>query len=209
MTSSRVHRFHAVALTFALGGALAAPASWAATPAPAEPAPAVAPVAKDGDRVMRDRAVRHEGRHGHHEWKRHGGPELMIPGAGLPGAGPISPRLLKELSLDDAQTQRLEDARKAQRTLRDAHRDTMAAAFKLRSQQLEAGKLDPRAMLQAQQDARVKQQADVKVVQDKWLALWDSLTSEQQAKVVQHLKTQDERRERRMQRHRDRAEPQA
>lgn len=204
MTSSRVHRFHAVALTVALGGVLAAPASWAATPTPAEPAPAVSPVAKDGDRVMRDRAERHEGRHGHHGWKRHGGPELMIP-----GAGPISPRLLKDLSLDDVQTQRLEDARKAQRTLRDAHRDTMTAAFKLRSEQLEAGKLDPRAMLQAQQDARVKQQADVKVVQDKWLALWDSLTAQQQAKVVQHLKTQDERRERRMQRHRDRAEPQA
>lgn len=203
MTSSRVHRFHAVALTFALGGVLAAPASWAATPTQAEPVPAVAPAAKDGDKVTRDRAVRHEGRHGHHEWKRHGEPGVMIP-----GAGPISPRLLKDLSLDAAQTQQLEDARKAQRTLRDAHRDTMAAAFKLRSEQLEAGKLDPRAMLQAQQDARVKQQADVKVVQDKWLALWDSLTAQQQAKVVQHLKTQDERRERRMQHHRDRAAPQ-
>jgi len=142
--------------------------------------------------------------HGRFEHTRRTSPVVF------PGIGQISGRLLRDLALDAAQREHVQQARTAQRALRQTQLEAMREVRALRTQQLNANSLDPRALTQAQQAAQTRIQSQRQAVQNHWLALWDSLTAQQQGKVVEAVKRRDERgtRERRQSRERWQSRPQ-
>ncbi|MFC3339197.1 Spy/CpxP family protein refolding chaperone [Paracandidimonas soli] len=179
--TSRIVTLKSALLAVVAGGLVgAAGVSSAASPATAT---LLAPVTvlASADAGKADAKDSKEGRR--HHAKRWGGNALMIP-----GIGPLSGKVLKDLELTDAQKTLLEDARKAQNTLHEERRELMKQAFESRDAQLKEGKLDPRAAIGAMEAAHEAQAGKRKEVQEKWLALWDALQPAQQEKIAQHLK---------------------
>lgn len=134
-------------------------------------------------------ASRHDGKAGkpgkegrHHAGKQH------RDAAWIPGLGPVPKPVLDGLALNDAQQKQLTEARDAQRTLHQAMREDRKAGRATLDAQLQAGKLDPRALVQARESQRDKFRAQADGVQKQWLALWDSLDATQQGKVAEFVK---------------------
>jgi len=111
-------------------------------------------------------------------------------GLRVPGYGAVGPKTLADLSLTDAQQKKLEEAREAQKALRDHQRQQYKEAFSQQAEQLKKGKVDPKKRLSEREAimadlTKMRQDAD-----KKWLAMWDSLSADQQSKVVEALKHQ-------------------
>lgn len=123
----------------------------------------------------------------------------------VPGYGPVGADFVKSLELNDHQAALLKSAQDAQKTLRESHQGQGRDGMKARAQALKDGTLDPKAALAAHDERRQAMQAEHRQIQEKWLAVWDALTPDQQQKVGAHLQERtakfQERMERRMERH--------
>lgn len=125
---------------------------------------------------------------GHHHFK------AMRDGIMVPGVGPLPKRVVDDLKLTEAQRQQLEQARAGQRELGRAMREGGKSHRQAVAKQLEAGQLDPRALLTQREADKGKVEAGMKAQRDRWLSLWDSLDATQQAKVADHLKAREAKR---------------
>ena len=166
--------------------ALALAAGAGATSAFAQTAPADAPAAP--------------AQHMWHHGSRHDMRIMWRDGMMIPGLGPIGKQQVQELKLTAAQQAQFKQAQDAQRALFDSRRDAMTRQHVLLDQQVTAGKLDPRALVSAQEANRQQSQTQANQVRDKWLAVWDGLSDAQRTQVVGFVKA----REAKMQSMRDR-----
>ncbi len=128
----------------------------------------------------------------------------------IPGFGPADQKLVDDLKLNDDQKAKLQTALDNKKQARGEHRDTFKKAFDLRKQQVESGKLDPKALMAAEKELRATMQEKRDAHQAEWLALWESFTPEQQATVGKYYQDRaqkmQERREQREQRMEERKE---
>ncbi|CAB3723196.1 hypothetical protein LMG3458_04153 [Achromobacter deleyi] len=127
-------------------------------------------------------AAMHEGRHGG------GFHKGMRDGLWIPGLGPVSKAQVDQLKLDDKQQALLKTAQDGQRGLRDAMRTSGGQRHDLLKAQLDAGKLDPHALVDQTDKSREQFGSQAKQVRDQWLAVWDSLNDAQRAQVTQLVK---------------------
>ncbi|MFV9473241.1 hypothetical protein ACM5Q9_02305 [Advenella sp. RU8] len=128
----------------------------------------------------------------------------------IPGFGPAGQKLVDDLKLSDDQKAKLQAALANKEQARGEHRDVFKKVFDLRKQQVESGKLDPKALLEAEKELRATMQAKRDAHQAQWLVLWESFTPEQQATVGKYYqeraKNMQERKEQRAKRMEERQE---
>ncbi|WP_442597821.1 hypothetical protein ACSBPU_10245 [Parapusillimonas sp. JC17] len=195
-------KFSVPALVAATAAAFVFSASHAATPAAGDTAATAAQensvqAEKSGQRG--ERRFHKDGHH--HKHMKHGHADA---GLWVPGYGPVSKRFVDTLSLTEQQSKVLDDARSAQKQLRADRGDGMKAAFKEKREQVKQGKIDPRAALK-QADAKHEQlRAERRQIDEKWLAVWESLDQSQQDKVVAHMNERAEKLAKRMEERKDR-----
>ena len=200
--TSRITTLKTTLLAVVTGGLVSVSGlSMAATPVAPEASaqvqttvPVTADAAKGDIKKMREGHWRHYQNHHHAKhWKRGA---IMIP-----GVGPIGHKLIKTLELTDAQKTQLGEAKQAQKEVRKETRELMKKVFETRNAQLKDGKLDPRASIKAMTEVRTAQADKRQEVQDKWLAVWDGLSAEQQQTVVKHLQESQARHLKHRQKH--------
>ncbi|MBB5214064.1 hypothetical protein [Parapusillimonas granuli] len=199
-------KFSVSALFAATAAAIAlSAASYAATPGAGD---AATPAAQESATPRADRSE-YRGEHRFHRDGRHHGPRHMKhrhddAGLWVPGYGPVSQRFVDTLSLTEQQSKLLEEARAAQKQLRGERGDGMRAMFKEKREQVQQGKIDPREALK-QADARHEQmRAERRQIDEKWLAVWESLDKTQQDKVVARMNERAEKLARRFEERQDR-----
>lgn len=159
--------------------ALALAAGVGATSAFAQSAPADAPAAPA------PHAWHHGSKHDMHKMWR----DAMM----IPGLGPIGKHQVQELKLTAAQQAQFKEAQDAQRALFEARRDAMTRQHVLLDQQVNAGKLDPRALVSTQEANQQQFQTQAGQVRDKWLAVWDGLSDAQRTQVAGFVKAREAR----------------
>jgi hypothetical protein len=111
----------------------------------------------------------------------------------VPGFGPLKSSVVESLALNDNQKQLLDQARAEQKSLREGRRGAMKDMRTARAEQLKSGKIDPHAAVKAVEDARQSALASRRNIDEKWLAVWDSLDAGQQQKVVASLNDRAEK----------------
>lgn len=165
----------------------------------------------------------HHERGGHHACAPHGGPGFHhggVPGAyhhggkgghgyhhgverkaGLivPGYGAVSRDFVDGMGLNPEQLKLVEEARTAGEALREDRRERMKAERAARTERFAAGTVDPEQALKQADERRAQAQAERRKVEEKWIAVWKSLDSAQQARVAEHLKQRAERAQQRAQ----------
>ncbi len=156
------------------GTALAAAATDA--PAAAPTAPHRGPGAMDHHRVP-----------GAHRW------EGMRDALWLPGVGPIGKKEVEQLKLNTQQQDLFKRAQDAQRDLRKSMFEAGRARHQQVDEQIKAGKLDPRALVDQETKNRQQFQGQADQVRQKWLAVWDGLNDGQRQQVTQFVKQRNER----------------
>ncbi len=175
-------KFAVLATAFALQGAAMAAAPQA--PASATPGSSTQSAASAGADQAAP-AAPHAKKH-QHEKK---GASLWVP-----GYGPVGHKLVSSLNLNDSQMKLVADAQAAQQALQQSRRDAMKKAREQRKEQLDAGKVDPHAALQAADAMWQKAMSTGRQeVNQKWLAVWDALDSAQQQKIAAYLKERADR----------------
>ena len=168
---------------FAIRSNLAALAFVVATGGLAAGAVMAAPTADGGPAAMQQR--HHGGGGGFHKAMRDG---LMIP-----GLGPVTKAQVAELKLDEKQQALFKTAQDSQRSLHEARREAGGKRHDLLKAQLDSGKLDPRALVEASDKSRDAFGAQAKQVRDQWLAVWDSLNDTQRGQVTAMVKERQAR----------------
>ncbi|MAK54352.1 MAG: hypothetical protein CML17_00630 [Pusillimonas sp.] len=118
----------------------------------------------------------------------------------VPGYGPVGQKTLDSLNLTDTQKQKIEAARVEQQALRATHRNGMRSNMQERFAQLEAGKIDPHAAVQAMRGNQEKMMQQRTNVTGKWLEAWDALDADQRNALTQALAKRHEQRKGKMQR---------
>ncbi|MEI2414682.1 hypothetical protein V8Z80_00705 [Orrella sp. JC864] len=172
-------------VALAVSSALMSTGALAQAPADAAPAKPSAAQAERG------------GKHAKHA--KHGDPrqramfQAMREGLLVPGLGPVPKQVVDTLNLNEAQQKQLAQTRASQRELGKSLREAGKSRHETLQAQLSAGKLDPRALVAENQGKREQLADERKAVQDRWLALWDSLDATQQAKVADYVKQRHER----------------
>ncbi|MDY0271520.1 MAG: Spy/CpxP family protein refolding chaperone [Advenella sp.] len=153
----------------------------------------------------------HKGERG--QFKHHGKQMRTQAAIVIPGFGPASQQLVDDLKLNDEQKAKLQAALENQKQARGEPREMFKKTFDLRKQQVESGKLDPKAMLEAQKQSRAAMQEKRDAHQAQWLALWDSFTPEQQTTVgkyyqdsAQKMQERKEQRAKRMEERKEKRE---
>lgn len=120
----------------------------------------------------------------------------------VPGFGPVSQEVVDSLDLSDKQKEKIAKLKeKAQKKMKGRFNDgerPYQAMFEMRQQQLEAGKLDPKAMVKQRDNLRDSMKALHNEYTDEWLEVWDDLNNEQQAKIATYFKEFDATRGQRM-----------
>ena len=109
----------------------------------------------------------------------------------IPGLGPIGKHQVQALKLTAAQQAQFKEAQDAQRALFEARRDAMTRQHVLLDQQVNAGKLDPRALVSTQEANQQQFQTQAGQVRDKWLAVWDGLSDAQRTQVAGFIKARE------------------
>ncbi|ANN77616.1 hypothetical protein [Bordetella flabilis] len=115
----------------------------------------------------------------------------------LPGVGPIGKQEVAKLKLDTNQQALFDAARQAQQDFHKSMRESMMTRHKTLDSQLQAGKLDPHALADAQSQSRQERQSQADQVRQKWLAVWDSLNDAQRQQVTSFVKERQARWEQR------------
>lgn len=119
----------------------------------------------------------------------------------VPGLGPVSKATVDLLALNEQQAALVKAAQDEQSALRSARRDAMKQVRAERARQLESGQFDPRAAIDAMGKNHEKMRADQAKVQEKWLAVWDSLNDQQRQKLSDTARERAEKHSRHMQKH--------
>jgi len=150
---------------------------------------------------MGDGKAQFKGERGHHKYD---GQKMNAKAAiVIPGFGPVDQKLVDDLKLNDDQKAKLQAALDAKKQARGEHRDTFKKVSDLRKQQIESGKLDPKALLEAEKELRAAMQEKRDAHQAQWLVLWESFTPEQQSTVGKYYQ---ERAQKMQERRKDRQE---
>ena len=171
------------------GLALALAAGVGATSALAQSAPANAPAAPAP--------------HAWHHGSKHGMHMMWHDAMMIPGLGPIGKHQVQALKLTAAQQAQLKEAQDAQRTLFEARRDGMTRQHVLLDQQVASGKLDPRALMSANEANQQQFQTQAGQVRDKWLAVWDGLSDAQRTQVAGFIKAREAKMQSMRERHQE------
>ncbi|OZI19109.1 hypothetical protein CAL26_15750 [Bordetella genomosp. 9] len=125
----------------------------------------------------------------------------------VPGVGPLGKKEVAALKLDANQQALFSAAQQAQQDFGKSMREGMATRHQTLDQQLQAGKLDPHALADAQAQARQQYQGRADEVRQKWLAVWDSLNDGQRQQVTQFVKDRQARMQERREEHRKDGRP--
>lgn len=163
-------------------------------------APLASAVEPNSAETQVDRVDR-TGKHERHEHQRHARSQQRDVAFMIPGYGPVGKKILDSLKLTDSQQQKVNAAQAEQQALRAAHKNTMKSHMQARFAQLEEGRIDPRAALQAMQATQQEMSQRRLDVADKWLQAWEALDADQQKVLTQALADQHEHRKDKMQRH--------
>lgn len=161
----------------------------------------------------------HHGHHGHHgHFKAHGfhhGDESMHGryaervGLIVPGYGVVSRDFVDGMGLNEAQLKLIEEARESARELRQARKDRIKSARETRAEQFKADTFNPEQALKQAQERRAQWQEERDQIDQKWLAVWNSLDSQQQARVATHLKDKAEKAQQRAEQREERRQQRA
>lgn len=136
--------------------------------------------------------------------KHHAMKQMRNAGMMVPGYGPVPQRVVDSLALNDEQKALVATAKAEQDAVKAAHREAMKQGLGQRGQLLQDGSVDPRAAVQARQAHRDQMQVQAQQVQQKWLAVWDALSAEQQQTLATHFKDRAEKFQEHMRRHAER-----
>lgn len=164
----------------------------------------------DANRPYHDRAGHHSfhqechGAHAthdsHHGFKgMHGAKRGEFRQAALivPGYGGVSRDFVEGMGLSAEQQKLVEEARKTSREFREARRQNMNAQRQARAERFNSDTLDPAQALKQADERRGEWQAQQRQVDEKWLAVWNSLDASQQARIASHLKDRAEKAQKR------------
>ena len=113
----------------------------------------------------------------HHQMHRAG---LIVPGYGV-----VSRDFVDGMGLNADQRKLIDEAREAARSQRDNRREAAKTERGARLDLFKADSLDPEA------------QAARRQIDEKWVAVWKSLDTDQQARVATHLKDRAEKAQKR------------
>jgi Spy/CpxP family protein refolding chaperone len=133
----------------------------------------------------------HMGKMGKHHKHMHR--QLRDAAMWVPGYGPLDKDFVQSLALTDKQSTALEAAKAVQKEARAERRAAFKTAMKARAEQAKSGKIDPRAALKQTEEAQGKAQAERRSIDEKWLAVWDTLDPSQQQKVAAHFSERAEK----------------
>lgn len=139
---------------------------------------------------------------GHHgkSLRGHGHAQMQRAGLVVPGYGAVSRDFVDGMGLSGEQLKLIEEARTAGKALRDTHRDRLKAQRDARGERFSAGALEPEQALKQADERREAMLAERRQVDQKWLAVWKSLDTGQQARVADHLKQKAEKAQKRAER---------
>jgi Spy/CpxP family protein refolding chaperone len=163
----------------------------AAAPTDSVAVPAVQSVAQDTPAGKHFKHGLHKQGRGHHARA------AML----VPGYGPLGEEVVKSLALNDAQKASLQAAQEAQKELRQGRRAAVKELRQARLDQLKAGTLDPRTAVKQKQANEVQTRAARQELDNKWLAVWDSLDAGQREKIAAHFNARAEKFAQRAQEH--------
>lgn len=150
-------------------------------------APAVVAGSSQGTGAGHPALQGHHSRH-HHGHRHHSQHHQHRQAAmWVPGYGPLSKHAVESLSLTDSQRQRLNEAQAARLARHKTRGESMRANRAAQASQLQAGQIDPHAALQKAAEAHSKMVDNRRELNQKWLAVWDSLDSAQQEKIAMHF----------------------
>lgn len=149
----------------------------------------------------------HHGHHGHHKGPgfHHGGKGMHHGGhhqmhrAGLivPGYGVVSRDFVDGMGLNADQLKLIDNAREAAKALRENRREAAKAERGARLDLFKADSLDPEQAMKQAEERRATAQAERRQLDEKWVAVWKSLDTGQQARVATHLKDRAEKAQKR------------
>lgn len=170
--------------------------------------------AKRGDKAERGHRAHHgdKSKRGHHHMKRgkyHHGFKGDV-GLLVPGYGPVSQEFVDTLVLSDDQKAKIEaikaDIKQKMDERRESKEHPFAAVAEKRAKQLADKKLDPEAMLKERQKIKESMQDRRGEFTEEWLAVWNDLNDEQQAKIAGYFQEQDVKRAERAEKMKERKE---
>lgn len=167
-----------------------------------------------GPERFHDRAghPHHHGQYGFHTQQGHefqrcdkgmrGHRHAHMQRAGLivPGYGVVSRDFVDGMGLNEEQQKLLDEARTAAKELRENRREHTKAQREARFNLFKADTLNPQQALKQREEYRDKLHAERREVEQKWLAVWNSLDAGQQARVADHLKQRAEKAQERIKR---------
>ena len=139
-----------------------------------------------------------KGMHRHHHAQRAG---LVVPGYGV-----VSRDFIDGMGLNDEQLKLIEEAREAAREQREARKSRIKEAREARADRFKADTLNPEQALKQADETRAQWQAERRQIDEKWIAVWNSLDADQQARVSAHLKDKAERARKRAEQREERRE---
>jgi len=168
------------------------------------------PAARFHDRAGHHAFHHHHGHHGFHKphgfhhgakgmhGQRHG--QMHRAGLVVPGYGVVSQDFVDGMGLNDDQLKQVEEARKAARELRENRKERLKAAREARHERFQADSFDPVQALKQADERREQWQTERRRIDEKWIAVWNSLDANQQARVASHLKNRAEKAQKRAER---------
>jgi len=118
----------------------------------------------------------------------------------VPGYGVVSRDFVDGMGLNEEQQKLLDEARTAAKELRENRREHTKAQREARFNLFKADTLNPQQALKQREEYRDKLHAERREVEQKWLAVWNSLDAGQQARVADHLKQRAEKAQERIKR---------
>jgi protein CpxP len=166
-----------------------AQAPAAATAAPADK-PSVTSAQENG---------RQGAHHGKWQGKKHMHKAHRDAAMWVPGLGPVSKTTVDSLALNQQQSDLLKAAQDQQKAVRQASRDAMKQVRAERAELITSDTLNPRAAVQAMNQRHEQLRADQAKVQEKWLAVWDSLDDKQRQTLSDNFRDHAQKHVKRMQ----------
>lgn len=177
------------------------------------------PSQRSHDRAGHHAFHHHHGHHGFHKvhgfhhgakgmhGQRHG--QMRRAGLIVPGYGVVSRDFVAGMGLNDDQLKLIEDARKAAQELRDNRKERVKAEREARGERFKADELDPVQALKQADERREQWQAERRQIDEKWIAVWNSLDTDQQARVTNYLKERAEKAQKRAEKFEERKKQRA
>ena len=168
----------------------------------------------DGYHERGQHSFHHHGHHGHFKWHgfHHSGKGMhqqrhaQRAGLIVPGYGVVSQDFIDGMGLNEEQLKLIEEARQSARELRESRKNRIKSSREARAEQFKADTLNPEQALKQAQERRAQWQAERDKVDQKWLAVWNALDGQQQARVATHLKDKADKAQKRAEQREERKE---